>query len=72
MIKIQKVKQRVSAVAYFTLRGEVIWVQTHRTKACPAALSFLGGKKRRAGSASLETGIQVDLIAVSGHCLSVE
>lgn len=71
MIKIQKVKQRVSAVAYFTLRGEVIWVQTDRTKACPAALSFLG-EKRWAGSASLETVIQVDLISVSGHCLSVE
>lgn len=53
-------KSRLSAVAYFTLHGEVIWVQTHRTKACPAALSFLG--IRWVSSASLETGIQVDLI----------
>lgn len=36
MIKTQKVKQRVSAVAYFMLHGEVIWVQADRT-----ALSML-------------------------------
>lgn len=41
-IKIQKVKQRLSAVAYFTPRGEVIWVQTNRTEACPLALGFPG------------------------------
>lgn len=33
MIKIEKVKQRVSAVAYVTLRGEVMWVHTNRTRA---------------------------------------
>lgn len=62
--KIQKVKQRVSAVACFTQHVEVIWVQTDRTRHMP---SFL--EKKGAGNGSLETGIQVDL---SDQCLAVE
>lgn len=62
--KIQKVKQRVAAVACFTQHVEVIWVQTDRTRHMP---SFLG--KKGAGNGSLETGIQVDL---SDQCLAAE
>lgn len=62
--KIQKVKQRVSAVACCTQHVEVIWVQTDRTRHMP---SFPG--KKGAGNGSLETGIQVDL---SDQCLAVE
>lgn len=39
-------KSSLSAAAYLTLRGEVIWVQTDRKKACPAALSFLAKYER--------------------------
>lgn len=52
-------KSRVSAVAYVTLHGEVLWVQADHAKACPAALSILG--KRWVSSASRETGKQVDV-----------
>lgn len=67
MIKIEKVKQRVSAVAYVTLRREVIWIQTNRTKAFYASWG-----EGWAGSASLGAGIQVDLMTGSGHCSSIQ
>lgn len=72
MIKIQKVKQRVSAVAYFYAAWRSsLGSGTASRRLCPAALSVheegrkIKNKKRWAGSASLETGIQVDLISGS-------
>lgn len=60
MIKIQKVKQRVGYLQLRILRCMEKLFGFRQTKACPAALSFLG--KGWVSSASLETGIQVDVL----------
>lgn len=60
----------ICSYVFYTARRSYLGSHRPQGKVCPAALSFLG--KRWAGSASLETGIQVDLITESSHCLSVE